>query len=83
MPRTWLIGCCLTAAIGLFIFPLSIEPAEAPVTAVKLIEYGWDTPGPEFVRTHIVEMERRPFDGVIVRLPDGGGGLISTEDLEC
>jgi hypothetical protein len=73
MPRTWLIGSCLTAAIGVFIFPLSILPAEAPVPAVKLIEYGWDAPRPEFVRTHIAEMERRPFDGVIVRLPDGGG----------
>jgi len=75
MPRTWLIGSCLTAAIGLFIFPLSIVPAEAPVPAVKLIEYGWDTPNPEFVRTHIADMVRRPFDGVIVRLPDGGGDV--------
>ena len=75
MPRTWLIGSCLTAAIGLFIFPLSIVPAEAPVPAVKLIEYGWDTPSPEFVRTHIEDMVRRPFDGVIVRLPDGGGDV--------
>jgi hypothetical protein len=39
-PRTWLIGSWLTAAIGVFIFPLSILLAEAPVPAVKLIEYG-------------------------------------------
>jgi hypothetical protein len=73
MARTWLIGSCLTATIGLFILPLSIVPANQQVPAVKLIEYGWDAPRPEFVRTHIADMERRPFDGVIIRLPDGGG----------
>jgi hypothetical protein len=46
MPRTWLISSCLIAALGVFIFPLSIVPAETPVPAVKLIEYGWDTPKP-------------------------------------
>jgi hypothetical protein len=75
MQRTWLIGGCLIAAIGVFISPLSIAPPNQPVRAVKLIEYGWDSPSPEFVRTHITEMERRPFDGVIVRLPDGGGDV--------
>ena len=73
MPRTWLIGSCLTAAIGDFILPLSIVPTDERVPAVKLIEYGWDSPRPEFVRTHLAEIERRPFDGVVVRLPDGGG----------
>lgn len=36
----------------------------------KLIEYGWDVPYPDFVRDHIREMEKRPFDGIIFRLKD-------------
>jgi len=38
----------------------------------KLIEYGWDVPTPAFVRAHIREMEQRPFDGLILRLPNLG-----------
>ena len=78
MARTWLIGGCLTAAIALLIVPLS-APTEGQVPAVKLIEYGWDAPRPEFVRSHLAEMERRPFDGVILRLPDGGGEVFQLE----
>ncbi|MFH1570493.1 MAG: sugar-binding protein [Gemmatimonadota bacterium] len=38
--------------------------------AARLIEYGWDVPSAEFVRDHIRQMEARPFDGVILRLPE-------------
>ena len=38
----------------------------------KLIEYGWDVPTAAFVREHIREMERRPFDGLIFQVPDAG-----------
>jgi len=75
MQRTWLIGGCLIAAIGVFLSPLSSAPTDRRAPVVKLIEYGWDSPSAEFVRTHITEMERRPFDGVVVRLPDGGGDV--------
>jgi hypothetical protein len=59
---------------------LRASPAISPaglegIPAVKLIEYGWDSPRPDFVRTHIREMERRPFDGVIMRLDEGGGDI--------
>jgi hypothetical protein len=37
----------------------------------KLIEYGWDVPTPDFIRTHIRQMEQRPFDGLIFRLKAG------------
>ena len=73
MQRTWLIGGCLIVAISVFLSPLSSAPTDERAPVVKLLEYGWDSPSAEFVRTHIAEMERRPFDGVIVRLPDGGG----------
>ncbi|MBI2298285.1 MAG: hypothetical protein HYU66_04920 [Armatimonadetes bacterium] len=38
--------------------------------AKKLVEYGWDVPYPDYVRAHIAEMERKPFDGLIFRLKD-------------
>jgi hypothetical protein len=31
----------------------------------KLIEFGWDEPSTSFMREHIAEMERAPFDGVV------------------
>lgn len=41
----------------------------------KLIEFGWDEPSTSFMREHIAEMERAPFDGVVfdadARKPDG------------
>jgi hypothetical protein len=36
--------------------------------AKKLIEYGWDVPYPDQVRSNIRTMEAKPFDGVIFRL---------------
>lgn len=44
-------------------------------TGKKLIEVGWDTPSPEYVRDHIQDMEKRPFEGVIFRLDNGGGQI--------
>jgi hypothetical protein len=31
----------------------------------KLIEFGWDEPSPSFMRQHVAEMERAPFDGCV------------------
>jgi hypothetical protein len=31
----------------------------------KLIEFGWDEPDPAFMRAHLAEMERTPFDGCV------------------
>jgi len=31
----------------------------------KLIEFGWDEPGTEFMREHVSEMEQTPFDGCV------------------
>jgi len=38
----------------------------------KLLEYGWDVPRPSFVAERIREMEERPFDGVLMRVPEIG-----------
>ena len=52
-------------------------------TAKKLIEFGWDEPSPPFMRQHIAEMEKTPFDGCVFHVdiakPDGGGGSFTWE----
>ncbi len=49
-----------------------------PKQTKKLIEFGWDEPDPAFMRQHIAEMERNPFDGVVFHLDytesNGRGG---------
>jgi len=42
------------------------------VAAAKLIEWGWDTPSPNYVRDHINEMEKSPFDGIVLTLTANG-----------
>jgi hypothetical protein len=43
----------------------SAQPDRLPA-AKKLIEYGWDMPTPAFVAENIRQMEKRPFDGLIM-----------------
>ena len=35
----------------------------------KVIDWGWGTPDPDYVRDHIREMEEVPFDGLVLDLP--------------
>lgn len=37
----------------------------------KLIEYGWDVPYTDFVRRNIRQMEKFPFDGIVLRFKGG------------
>ncbi|MEG4090564.1 hypothetical protein [Microcoleus sp. Pol12B4] len=37
----------------------------------KLIEFGWDVPTPDFVQQNIKQMEKRPFDGIVIKLKGG------------
>jgi hypothetical protein len=53
----------------------SAQPGRLPATK-KLIEYGWDVPNPVFVADNIREMEKRPFDGIIMRPAAKTGGSI-------
>jgi hypothetical protein len=50
--------------------------ADAPprTASKKLIEWGWDEPDPAFMRAHIAEMERLPFDGVVFHVNSSQGG---------
>src|SRR4051794_33106409 len=38
----------------------------------KLIEFGWDEPDTAFLRRHIAEMERTPFDGCVFHVDARG-----------
>ena len=46
----------------------------------KLIQYGWGIPTPDFIREHIREMEKRPFDGLIFQL-HGAGRVLEPQPL--
>jgi len=45
-------GCCFAAD----------KPAK------KLIEFGWDEPDTAFMRVHVAEMEKTPFDGTVFHI---------------
>src|SRR2546430_8736393 len=55
----------------------SLKAADS-APAKKLIEFGWDEPDTAFMREHIAEMEKTPFDGCVFHVnyvkPDGGKG---------
>lgn len=56
----------------------------------KLIQFGWSEPTPSFVKQNIQEMEKRPFDGMAIKLSVGQQVFLHkpydpqklTEDLE-
>lgn len=56
----------------------------SPGIEKKLVEFGWDIPSPAFLRANIAQMERAPFDGVVLsgryRRP---GGAECALDWEC
>lgn len=51
-------------------FPLAVQAQAQPppihVHNKKIIEFGWDAPTPGFVRSHLADMEKRPFDGLVL-----------------
>jgi hypothetical protein len=44
-----------------------------PQSSSKLIELGWGTPSPTYIRVHIQEMEQLPFDGLVLDLKSNTG----------
>lgn len=52
-------------------------PTTQPLSDKKLIEFGWDEPDTAFMRAHVAEMERTPFDGCVfhIRYTKAGGTL--------
>jgi len=56
-------GTAILTLLALFC-PVS-SAAEPGRDAKKLIEFGWDEPDTAFLRAHVAEMERTPFDGCV------------------
>ena len=79
--RALLLGfiCCF----GWALLGIAAAAAERKPSTKRLIEFGWDEPGPAFMRQHIAEMERTPFDGCVFHLtytkPDGSSGNFTWE----
>ena len=51
---------CLRASVVILLF-CSFSFAQTK----KLIEFGWDEPDTAFMRAHVAEMEKTPFDGCV------------------
>lgn len=57
------------ASLALFLFAVTAAlaaPAGDPWPRKKIIETGWDEPSTERLRLNLAEMEKTPFDGVVV-----------------
>jgi hypothetical protein len=50
------------------------DPVAPPnqIAQAKILEWGWDTPSPTYVREHVKEMEKQPFDGLVMTLTANG-----------
>ncbi len=58
-PAWGFLVVCLFVWLACLPAPAASEPRK------KLIEFGWDEPDTSFLRAHIAEMERTPFDGCV------------------
>lgn len=80
---------CVTTAVAMlrktstFLLLLAVASASAAPASRKLIEFGWDEPDTAFLRAHIEEMARTPFDGCVFHVdypkPAGGRGSFTWE----
>jgi len=64
-------GCLTSTVPCLILLALAASPAGASDDRPfrkKLIETGWDMPTPRQLRENLAEMEKRPFDGVVISL---------------
>ncbi len=59
-----LLGCAAAPPL-----PKAPQGGKPSVARKKIIQYGHDAPSPAFVREHVRDMEKRPFDGVVIRMP--------------
>ena len=60
------------AAAALFL-PVALPAGAQAAAEKKLIQYGFDVQGPAYVAEHIREMEKKPFDGIM--MPTGPNGF--------
>jgi len=62
MMSTAIVMVCLMACPG----PGSCENDPGSMRSRKIIATGWDNPTPQQLKRDLAEMEKRPFDGVVV-----------------
>lgn len=80
----WVLTLCILGFVFMCenMFP-SVAYADSGEGSKKLIEFGWDEPGTDFMRDHISEMEKTPFDGCVFhvnyRKADGSAGSFTWE----
>lgn len=73
----------LAAVLAVCVSAWGGEPVNGPAALEKkLVEYGWDSPTPDYIRANIREMEKRPFDGVVFRLK-GGANVLDPKPLDA
>ncbi len=60
----------LLAALPTFAGDAAAPPNN--IQQAKILEWGWHTPPPTYVREHIREMEKMPFDGIVLDLTWNG-----------
>jgi hypothetical protein len=79
-------GLILIAVLTVIAIPRIANAQDTPISmkpnlpAKKFIEYGWDdfnAPDPMFIRDHISEMEKHPFEGMVFRLANNGGEVFN------
>ena len=66
-----LLTTCATIRAG--------DPDSDALPRKKLIETGWDMPTPRQVRDNLAEMEKRPFDGVVISLSPALGSAFENK----
>lgn len=73
----------LRLALATLLLLASSASAQSTPPMKKLIEFGWDEPDTAFLRKHITQMEKTPFDGtvfhVVYRNADGKTGSFMNE----
>ena len=77
LSRTMLCLLLLSTAAAALAGPTALPPGK------KLIEWGWDEPGPAFMRANAAKMDRAGFDGVIFHADAVRGGAGQNFTWEC
>src|SRR6266705_3574799 len=85
LPKYIMLAATLfrTALFMSFMAAFPAHSAQPPPSEKKLIEFGWDESDPAFMREHITEMEKTPFDGCVFHVdytkPTNGSGSFTWE----
>ena len=75
------------ALVFLLFATWSLNAADS-APAKKLIEFGWDEPDTVFIRQHVAEIEKTPFDGCVFHVnyvnakPKSGGGSLTWDSWD-